>query len=107
MDEAYAYHGGPAETQENAEYEKKINTGGRVDVDKFLNARSQDSVERTQRAERMAEERMHQEQEQLDKLRYASLAEKSSSLDVLFPSKLMITTFTPCTTHRSSIFSQC
>lgn len=78
MDEAYAY---PTETQEDAEYEKKINTGGRLDVDKFLNARSQDSVERTQRAKRMAEERMRQEQEELAKLRSEERRRMQADLD--------------------------
>lgn len=81
MNEAYACHGGPAETQEDVEYEKKINAGQRLDVEKFLNARSQESVERTQRAKRMAEERMRQEQEELAKLRLEEQRRMQAELD--------------------------
>ena len=81
MHEAYACHGGPAETQEDVEYEKKINAGQRLDVEKFLNARSQESVERTQRAKRMAEERMRQEQEELAKLRLEEQRRMQAELD--------------------------
>ena len=80
MNEAYACHGGPAETQD-VEYEKKINAGQRLDVEKFLNARSQESVERTQRAKRMAEERMRQEQEELAKLRLEEQRRMQAELD--------------------------
>ena len=81
MHEAYACHGGPAETQEDVEYEKKINAGQRLDVEKFLNARSHESVERTQRAKRMAEERMRQEQEELAKLRLEEQRRMQAELD--------------------------
>lgn len=60
---------GPAVTQEDAEYEQRINTGKRLDVDKFLDSRSQEAVERTQRAKKLQEDRMRQEQEELAKLR--------------------------------------
>lgn len=70
MDESDAYRGGPHMTQEDSDYEKRINTGKRLDVDRFLNARSQEAVERTERAKRMAEERKRQEEEELAKLRF-------------------------------------
>ena len=70
MDESDAYRVGPHMTQEESDYEKRINTGKRLDVDRFLNARSQEAVERTERAKRMAEERKRQEEEELAKLRF-------------------------------------
>ena len=69
MDESDAYRRGPHMMQEDSDYEKRINTGKRLDVDRFLNARSQEAVERTERAQRMADERKRQEQEELAKLR--------------------------------------
>lgn len=81
MNEAYVDRGGPSETQEDVEYEKKINAGQRLDVDKFLNARSQESVERTQRAKRMAEERMRREQEELAKLRLEEQRRMQTEVD--------------------------
>lgn len=81
MNEAYVDRGGPCETQEDVEYEKKINAGQRLDVDKFLNARSQESVERTQRAKRMAEERMRREQEELAKLRLEEQRRMQTEVD--------------------------
>ena len=70
MNQSDAYRGGPPTTQEDSDYEKRINTGKRLDVDRFLNARSQEAVERTERAKRMAEERKRQEEEELAKLRF-------------------------------------
>ena len=69
MDESDAYRRGPYMMQEDSDYEKRINTGKRLDVDRFLNARSQEAVERTDRAKRMADERKRQEEEELAKLR--------------------------------------
>lgn len=69
MDESDAYRRAPYVTQEDSDYEKRINTGKRLDVDRFLNARSQEAVERTERAKRMADERKRQEEEELAKLR--------------------------------------
>ena len=70
MDESDAYRGGPQMTQEDSDYEKRINAGKRLDVDRFLNARSEEAVERTERAKRMAEERRRQEEEELAKSRF-------------------------------------
>lgn len=70
MDESDAYRRGPHMMQEDSDYEKRINTGKRLDVDRFLNTRSQEAVERTERAKRMADERKRQEEEELAKLRY-------------------------------------
>lgn len=69
MDETDVYRGGPAVTQEDADYERRINTGKRLDVDKFLSSRSQEADERAERARRMAEERKRQEEEELAILR--------------------------------------
>lgn len=69
MDESDAYRTAPYMIQEDSDYEKRINTGKRLDVDRFLNARSQEAVERTERAKRMADERKRQEEEELAKLR--------------------------------------
>lgn len=69
MDESDAYRRAPYIIQEDSDYEKQINTGKRLDVDRFLNARSQEAVERTERAKRMADERKRQEEEELAKLR--------------------------------------
>lgn len=69
MDESDAYRRAPYVTQEDSDYEKRINMGKRLDVDRFLYARSQEAVERTERAKRMADERKRQEEEELAKLR--------------------------------------
>lgn len=69
MDESDAYRRAPYMIQEDSDYEKRINTGKRLDVDRFLNARSQEAVERTERAKRMADKRKRQEEEELAKLR--------------------------------------
>lgn len=69
MDESDAYRRAPYTIQEDSDYEKRINTGKRLDADRFLNARSQEAVERTERAKRMADERKRQEEEELAKLR--------------------------------------
>lgn len=63
------YYVGPTVTQEDAEYEQRINTGKRLDVDKFFNFRSQEEDEKRQRSKKVAEERMRQEQEELARLR--------------------------------------
>ena len=60
---------GPSVTQEDAEYEQRINKAKRLDVDKFMSSRSQEAIEREQRAKKLAEERVRQEQEELAKLR--------------------------------------
>lgn len=75
------YRGGPAMTQEDSDYEKRINTGKRLDVDKFLNARSQEAVERTERAKRMADERKRQEEEELAKLRFEERKRLEAEVD--------------------------
>lgn len=69
LDETDVYRGGPAVTQEDADYEKRINTGKRLDVGKFLNSRSQEADERAERAIRVAEERKRQEEEELARVK--------------------------------------
>lgn len=82
MDETDVYRGGPAVTQEDAEYEKKINTGKRLDVEKFLSSRSQEADERTERARRMAEERKRQEEEELARLKFEERKRVQAELDM-------------------------
>ena len=60
---------GPSETPEDAEYEQRINTGGKLDVSKFLDSRAQEDGEKRQRSKMLAAERMRQEQEEMAKLR--------------------------------------
>lgn len=81
MDESDAYHGGHPVTQEDFDYEKRINTGKRLDVDRFLNARSQEAAQRTERAKRMAEERKRQEEEELAKLRFEERRRMDEEVD--------------------------
>lgn len=80
MAEAEEYRG-PTVTQEDEEYEKRINTGKRLDVNRFLSSRSQEADERTQRAKRVAEERMRQEQEELAKLKFEERKRMQGELD--------------------------
>ena len=81
MDESDAYHGGLPVTQEDFDYEKRINTGKRLDVDRFLNVRSQEAAQRTERAKRMAEERKRQEEEELAKLRFEERRRMDEEVD--------------------------
>ena len=60
---------GPSETPEDAEYEQRINTGGKLDVSKFLDSRALEHDEKRQRSKMLAAERMRQEQEEMAKLR--------------------------------------
>lgn len=60
---------GPSETPEDAEYEQRINSGGKLDVSKFLDSRALEDDEKRQRSKMLAAERMRQEQEEMAKLR--------------------------------------
>lgn len=67
--ESSAVDVGPSGTQEDAEYEQRINKAKSLDVGKFMSSRSQEAIEREQRTKTVAKERVRQEQEELATLK--------------------------------------